>query len=137
MSKIKQFVIRNSAFLIILLLLVMPVLSFAAGDPPDSGLIPPCSPNCGFNDLLTLVNTVIKFILFDLALPIAAIMFAYAGFLLVSSGGSTEARGKAKEIFTNTLLGLIFAVAAWLIINSILSILGYTGDWIGFVKPTP
>lgn len=81
---------------------------------------------------MTLFNKVIRFILFDIVVPIAAIMFAYAGFLLVTSGGSSEARTKANTIFTNTVWGLVIAVAAWLIIRTILSTLGYDGAWIGF-----
>lgn len=114
-------------------MLIMPVFSFAAG------LVPPCSVDpitkqClwGFNEFMTLVNNVIRFILFALAVPIAAIMFAYAGFLMVTSGGSTESRGKAKNIATNTVYGLVIAAGAWLIVRTILSILGYHGEWIGF-----
>jgi len=59
-------------------------------------------------------------------------MFFYAGLKMVTSGGSAEARGKAKSIFTNAVLGLAIAVGAWLIIRTILSILGYQGAWIGF-----
>ncbi|HEY4502971.1 MAG TPA: hypothetical protein VJC14_00845 [Candidatus Paceibacterota bacterium] len=84
-----------------------------------------------FKDLMALVNNVIKFTLVYLALPLAAIMFAFAGFKLVTSGGSTEARGQAKRIFWNTALGLMLAVGAWLIVSTILAILGYDGSWIG------
>ena len=82
---------------------------------------------------MELINKVIKFILFNLAVPIAAIMFAYAGFLMVTAGGeAASARTRAKNIFINTLFGLIIAAGAWLIISTILSILGYEGSWIGF-----
>ena len=87
---------------------------------------------CDFNALMALVNRVIGFILYGMVIPIAAIMFAYAGFELVTSGGSTEKIGKAKKIFTDVVIGLIIAMAAFLIIRTILSILGYEGDWIGF-----
>ena len=104
----------------------MPVVSFAA-------LVPDCpATGCGWNELMALINKVIKFILFDMAIPIAAIMFVYAGVLLVTSGGDTSARTKAKSVFTNVAIGLILAVACWLIIRTILSILGYNGTWIGF-----
>jgi hypothetical protein len=92
----------------------------SAGDP------------CNFTQLMNLINTVISFILFKMAIPIAAIMFLYAGAVLVMSGGSSEKRGTAKNVFTNTLIGLVVAVACWLIVRSILSILGYNGAWIGF-----
>lgn len=108
--------------------LVFPIISLAA----DTKNLIPCTDNCGFNELMSLINNVISFILFKLAIPIAAISFAYAGFLLVTSGGNTERKSKAKSIFTNVALGLVFAVAAWLIVNTVLSILGYDGSWIGF-----
>lgn len=93
-----------------------------------SGLVP-CTDNCAFKDLFTLVNTVINFILVYLAVPIAAIMFAYAGFLLVFSGGESSKRTKAKDIFINVALGLVFVAAAWLIVHTVLSIVGYDQTW--------
>lgn len=125
----------------------MPVVSFAAWTPGTP--LVPCDNTptvtgtsvtyahpCNFNALMTMVNTVISFILFGMAIPIAAIMFVYAGFELVTSGGSTEKRGIAKKVFTHAVIGIVLAVAAWVIVNTILSILGYSGGWIGFVKPT-
>ena len=88
--------------------------------------------DCNFNALIKLVNNVVNFILFRLAVPIAAIMFAYAGFELLTAGGDTAKLKKAKTIFTNVAIGLVIAAAAWLIVHTILSILGYNGSWIGF-----
>jgi hypothetical protein len=102
------------------------------------GLLPPCpdtEKGCGFKELLDMVNIVVNFILFRMAVPIAAIMFAYAGFMLVTSGGESSKRTKAKSIFINVLIGLIVAAAAWLIVHTILNIVGYQsswGTWLGF-----
>lgn len=82
-------------------------------------------PGCTFNDIVTLINKVINFILVNLVIPIAAVMFFYAGFELITSGGSTEKRGTAKKVFTNAVIGLVIAVACWLIVKTLLSILGY------------
>ncbi len=87
---------------------------------------------CDFNYALTLINNVVKFILFGLAIPLAAIMFMYAGFEMVTAGGSEEKAGKARRIFTNAVIGLALAAAAWLIVELILTTLGYDGSWIGF-----
>ncbi len=86
---------------------------------------------CGYNEIFDLINNVTNFLIFVIALPIAAIMFAYAGFLLAFSGIQPEARSKAKKIFGNVVFGFVLSVAAWLIIHTILSILGYNGSWIG------
>ena len=96
------------------------------------GLVP-CDKGCGFNDFMALINKVIKFILYGMVIPIAAIMFAYSGFLMFTAGGEAAgARTRAKSIFFSVVWGLIIAVAAFLIIRTILSILGYSGSWIGF-----
>ena len=129
-------------FLIITLILIIftaPILSFAqtstglvrCGRVADSTANPPrlvADPACTFDDIMNLINRVINFILTTLVIPIAAIMFAYAGVLLVTAGGEVASkRTKAKEIFTNALIGLVIAVACWLIVKTVLSILGY-GD---------
>ncbi|MFA7285488.1 MAG: hypothetical protein WC011_01410 [Candidatus Paceibacterota bacterium] len=94
----------------------------------DGAIINPCD----FNYFLFMINKIINFILTVLALPLAAIAFAYAGFLLLFSGGQSSQREKAKSIFWNTAKGLIIIAACWLIISTILSVLGYDGAWIGF-----
>ena len=95
---------------------------YPEGHPKSGLLVNPC----GFLDFMKLVNGVINFILYYMAVPVAAIMFFYAGFELVTSGGSTEKRGTAKKVFTNAVYGLVFAAGAWLIVKTLLSILGYT-----------
>ncbi len=106
--------------------------------PPATGWkgLVPCDGSaakpCDWNALMTLIDTVIKFILYALSIPIAAIMFAYAGFLMVTSGGNTENRGKAKSIFSSVVFGLVFVAGAYLIVKTVLSILGFNGTWIGF-----
>ena len=133
MNKKIKFLIRSCSFVIVFLVLIIPVISLAQGTPPTEPGLVACKENCGFNDFMVLVDTVIKFILYKMAIPIAAIMFAYAGFKMVTAGGeAAHARTEAKEIFTNTVIGLIIAVAAFLIIKTILSILGYEGAFIGF-----
>jgi|SRR3989338_10829284 len=125
MTKVQKILI----FIFIFVLIIAPILSSAAGLVPCTNSV---GEPCGFTQFMTLINTVINFILFNLSIPLAAIMFVYAGVSLVMSGGSTEARSKAKNIFTSTVIGLVLAAGAWLIIHTLLSILGFDGAWIGF-----
>ena len=125
--------LKKNLYGIILIAFVsaLPFLSFAQTSLVKCGT--PTTNPCGFNDILILINTVVKFIFTDLAIPIAAIMFAYAGFELVTSGGSTEKKSQAKKIFINVALGLIFVAAAYLIVHEILVIAGVnTVDWNWF-----
>lgn len=87
---------------------------------------------CGFKHLLIMINKVINYVLFVLVIPIAAILFAYAGFMMITSGGSPEQRSKAIKVFKDAGIGLVLIAAAWLIISTILQIVGFDGSWIGF-----
>ncbi|HYD91225.1 MAG TPA: hypothetical protein VEA37_07015, partial [Flavobacterium sp.] len=81
---------------------------------------------CDFNAFMRLINDVINFLLIYMALPIMAIMFAYAGFLLVTAGGeAAHAKTKAKKIFFNAILGFIIAAGAWLFVKIPLFFIGY------------
>ncbi|MDE2031286.1 MAG: hypothetical protein KGI58_03465 [Patescibacteria group bacterium] len=82
---------------------------------------------CDFTYLMTLANNVINFLLFIVATPLVAMILCYAGFLLLTSGGSSENVTKAKHIIMNVVIGYIIALAAWLIIHTILSALGFNG----------
>lgn len=106
-------------------------------DNGSTGLVP-CDGSdtnpCGFYQFLDLINKVVNYIIVGLVIPISAIMFAYAGFELLTSGGETSKREKAKKIFTDVAIGLIVVMAAFLIVQTVLGIVGYdkSWDWFGF-----
>ena len=95
--------------------------------PCDGGAEQPCH----FTDLIFLVNNVIQFLLY-LILPIAAIIFVYVGFLFLTSGGSTEVKSQAKGIFKKAVIGLLFVLAAWLIVKTILITLLAPGESVSW-----
>ncbi len=121
----------------IILVLIAPALSFAAPEIKSyNGGIVPCDGSkehpCDFNAFMSLINNIINFAIFYLAVPIATIMFAYAGFLMVTAGEEAAgARTTAKGIFMNTLTGLVIALLSWVVVHSLLEALGYKGSWIG------
>jgi hypothetical protein len=78
---------------------------------------------CTYQDVIILAQTVIKFLIFQLAAPIAAIMFAYAGFTYITNGGNESKIKQAHDIFLYVFWGLIIALAAWLVVNFILQFL--------------
>ena len=126
---------KIAVLVLILCLISAPMLSSAAPlVSQDCGkIVDGKLKECVFKDLMGLLNRVINFVFVSLALPIAAIMFVYAGFLMIVPGGeSASKRGKAKGIFFNAVIGLLLAAGSWLIVHTLLSILGYDGSWIGF-----
>ncbi len=131
----KKFIV----YIFILSILITPVLVGAADlvpcgikDPEVLKLHPEYAKDCQFGHLLLLINNVVNFILFRLAVPIAAIAFCYAGLQLLTSGGSEEKMSQAKKVFGNVAIGLFFVAGAWLIVHTILTLLGHDGSWIGF-----
>lgn len=78
---------------------------------------------CGFGDLITLVQNIIEYI-FILVIPITAIVFAYAGYLYLTSGGNSGKREKAKLAMINVVIGVIVIMSAWLIVTLIVNSLG-------------
>jgi hypothetical protein len=90
---------------------------------------------CDFSFFMQMLNDVISFLLFTLAMPLAALMFAYAGFLYLTSGVKPEQREQAKKILTNVIWGLVIALAAWLIVHTILTSLGVNKSSIFLTNP--
>jgi len=82
---------------------------------------------CNFNSLMGGINKFISFVLITLATPLFALILIYVGWLYLSAGGSSENVTKAKKILKNALIGYIIALAAWLIVKTILTALGFTG----------
>lgn len=113
----KQYTHTLVYTLLIFTILLAPTLFVYAAD------IIPCKDDCTFAKLFELVANVIDFLLFKLAVPLAAIAFAWAGTLMVIYGNNESERKKAKSIILAAIVGLAFALAAWLIVNTIFSTL--------------
>jgi hypothetical protein len=93
----------------------------------QNGLIPCNGPDCDFNMLVVLINNVVDFLIVFIAFPFVAIVAAWAGILLLTSGGNPSAKEKAKGMIGNVIIGLVLALLSWGIIKIILVTLGYTG----------
>jgi len=61
-----------------------------------------------------------KFLIF-ISIPIATLLFSYAGFLYVTAGGNTGKIQKAHDIFKDVAVGFLIVLSAWLIVNTIVS----------------
>ncbi len=94
---------------------------------PDTGNL--CAPAWGM--VMTVVNNLIELGITLAIVFVAPIMIAYAGFLMViepmSPGGHTKARG----ILLNTVVGIVIALAAWLIVDAVMAALTPNGRPFG------
>ncbi len=77
-----------------------------------------CTDNCEFGHLVVLAQNLIHNLVV-LSTFIVVFVFAYAGFLLISSGGSTSKKEAAKHAFKMVLIGYLWILVAWLLIYTI------------------
>jgi hypothetical protein len=101
--------------------------------------IVPCGrtgkPPCNLCHLWHLASNVINFISFNLAIPIATLLFIAAGVIFLTSGGSEERVALAKSIFTNVVIGLIIIFCSWLLIDTLFKTIAtgaFSGAWNQF-----
>ena len=78
----------------------------------------PEAQQCQFSDLIALINTLIQYLIY-ISLPLAAIAFAYAGWIYLSAGGDTGKVKKAHTIFLDVGIGIALVLSAWLIFQYI------------------
>ena len=86
------------------------------------GLVPCNGLDCQFCNIAQLIQNIINWAI-GISVPIAMALFAYAGFMYATSGGSGENLTKAKGVFTTVGIGFLLALGGWLIINTILNVL--------------
>lgn len=108
----------------ILIVLVTPQEIFA------QGLVSCEGPECNICHVLTMISS-LKDWLFGVAVLIAVILIAYAGFLLVFSRGDVSAASKGKQTLTNAVIGIIIMLAAWTIVDTFMKVFlgGDFGIW--------
>jgi hypothetical protein len=109
---------------------------------PSSGLVPcgygafdpngangaSSSTGCQACNLAQLIQNIMTFAI-GIAIPIAAALFAYAGFLYITSATNTGNIAKAKGIFKDAFIGFLIAICAWLIINTLLHVIFSQGTF--------
>lgn len=88
---------------------------------------------CNFERLLDLVNRSVNFVIFIIGIPLVALSFIYAGFLMATSGGSSGKKDQAKAAISGAVTGLVILLAAWLIVRTVLLVFGYQGPLLGIL----
>ena len=128
-NKMKNKILAN---IIALVIIISPMVSFSAGIIPDCNRGTSVNADqtglgnaCDFNYFMLLINNIITFLLFTIATPLVALIVCYVGFLFLTGGGNPENRSKAKRILQNVIFGYAIGLAAWLIVKTILNLVGF------------
>ena len=103
---------------------LVPVAASAALVPCGASSVPTAtgSLSCDLCYLGQLIQNIINFLI-GLSIPLAAALFAWAGVMYFTAGGSEERIGKAHKIFTNVLIGFLVVLGAWLLVQTTLKAL--------------
>jgi len=99
------------------------LIAEAALVPCGTSTTPPCT----WCHLMQLVKNIINFMMY-LVFPLAAIMIVIGGIMIMTAAGSTERVAKGREIVTAAVTGLLIALLAWLIIDTIIGIIAVGWD---------
>ena len=105
---------KKLATTISFLLLLLPLASRGAGIVPD------CGADCGFADLMRLVNNVIHFVFYDVAIPLTVLVFVYSGGKLVLNPNKEGAWKEAKASFENIGWGFGYMLGSYVLIKTVI-----------------
>jgi len=89
----------------------------------EEGLVPCGGPGedpCTVCHLFQLISNIVNFIAFRFAPIVGALLFVYAGIMMITSAGNPGKFQAATKIFWNVIIGLAIIYGAWLITNSII-----------------
>ena len=117
---------------ILALLSIAPFVSAAGIAPSD--LVPQgCQAGCPCSlcDLYTLGRNIVNFLLYGIAIPIAAVAILYGGVMMLISAGDPKKITDGKSAISSAVIGIAITFFAWVIINALLSTVFFQ---IGFVQ---
>jgi len=110
----------------------LPLVVFGQVLNPGSGWsIVPATCNCpgmaaGWGCVIDVVSNLVQFAIY-LAVIITVLMIAYAGFLWVLNPLNPENRSAGRALLMNAAIGLVLTLSAWLIVNTLLTVIGAGG----------
>lgn len=75
---------------------------------------------CKLSHVMPAIETLIRFLAIDIAIPLAVVAISFAGVKMIMSEGNAGEYDKAKKIIWNALKGVFFALTAYLIVKAII-----------------
>ena len=98
------------------------------GTGNSAGISQNSATGCQACHLFQLIDSIVRFLIL-VSIPIASLLFAYAGFLYITAGGGGGA-SEAKQIFKDVFIGFVIALCGFLIVDTLLRSLA-SGAFVG------
>ncbi len=129
MKNFNKKIWANLFIAMLILTAFSPALALAQNPPNQNRIIPDCgiivdgkiNKECDYNDFLQLIKNIINWLIL-FSFPVAALVFAWAGFKYMTTGISDQ-KSAAKSMLVKVFIGFVIILASWLIVNTILSAL--------------
>ncbi len=77
---------------------------------------------CSFCDMVKVAAN-LAIVLRNLAASIAVLMIIYGAVLMLVSAGNEERFKSGKSVMTSAIIGVVIALAAWLVVNEVILII--------------
>ncbi|MBI2053978.1 MAG: hypothetical protein HYT36_01405 [Candidatus Staskawiczbacteria bacterium] len=86
---------------------------------------------CQLYHVFILLSNIFDFMVWNIAAPLAVFMLTIGAVMIIISGGNPNLASQGKRILWISIIGLVLVFCSWVIINFILSALGYKdiGNW--------
>jgi len=117
-------IILPIAFFSMLSIILMPMTVGAAG-----GLVPCDGADCTICSFFQMLINIYDFIVKMIATPLAVIGITVGAIFMMISAGNPNLMSTGKKIFWTAIIGLALVFCSYLIIATVLSIIGYTQNW--------
>lgn len=111
-----------TAFAVLFLVLVIPHVVFGATSPivPQVGSTCFCAGSApDYGCILQIIQNVIN-VAVMLGVTLCVIWIAYAGFMMMLTGGSPEARSQSKTRIGNAVIGIALILCSWLVVDFVM-----------------
>ena len=77
----------------------------------------------GWGAFIIVINNIISLLITLAIVFVAPIMIAWSGFLLVVNPFNAGGKEQARKILTNTIVGIVIALAGWMIVDALMVVL--------------
>lgn len=84
--------------------------------------------DCNFCSLVEMINSIVQWLVM-FGVVIIVLILAWAGVILLTSGGDASKLTQAKKMFFNSLIGMLIIMASWTVVDTFLKV--FTGSDLG------
>ena len=100
---------------------------FVSAQGPEAGTVTSIvscgrigQPECGFNDLVQMVQNGIEFTIVYIIIPLVTLVILYYGVMMIVAGNKPAQLQKAKKALWSVVVGLFFMLTAWVLVVAVI-----------------